>query len=133
MTRLFAMLMPLILLACAGTAARNETLLPAIRNAWPGVQADATAGVHAAVTTAEITAEAAVAAHKSFADAGVALEVGDVVAIASVPWVSITGFAERGITARVMSREVGPGVASSLRERLAQFRAALSKFTGVTP
>lgn len=133
MKKLASLLVLLVLSACAGTAARNETLLPAIRNAWTGVQADSTSGIHAALTAAEITAEAAIAAHKSIADAGTALEVGDVIAVASVPWTSITGFAERGITARVMSREIGPGVASSLRERLRQFRDGLAKFTGVMP
>lgn len=120
------------LAACAGTAAREHTLLPAMRLAWPGVQAAVARGITTGLEAQSQTLTAAAAAELTTAtrEMKAALETGEAgqVAAASVMWPALEALAFTGIDARVRAGEIGSGVAESLRERVRQFSLALIKF-----
>lgn len=102
-----------LLLSCAGNAARQDVLLPAMRTAWTTMRTEVAREVAA---TSSSTGAAAAAA----ADA--ALAIGTPAAVAAVDWPTIEQLDEGDITRRAKAGEIGPGVAASLRERAAQFR-----------
>lgn len=105
--------------SCAGAAARERTLLPAMQTAWQSIRVAVERQVG---TMDDLTQKAALAA----ADA--ALQTGDVVAVASVPWQLLEDAHEADVVRRIAAGEIGPGVAGSLSERLAQFRAARTTY-----
>lgn len=110
----------LILVACAGAAARQNLLLPSMQQAWVGVRAqvaDQLLHVEDSATTAEL------------AGADAALQTGDAVAVAAVDWPRIDAAAEASIERRVQAQDIGPAVAESLRERLRQFANARQTYT----
>jgi hypothetical protein len=107
----------LALLACAGVAARQHTLLPAMKSAWPGVAADVERG--AALAAVDVVAEVG--------SVTIALESGHRGHLLVVDWPRLRQLALDGINARAIAGEIGPGVASSLRERLRLFDEAWFK------
>lgn len=115
-------LLSLLLLtaACAGTIARENALLPALRGAWAGIKVQVEREL---AITPDATATAAVVA----ADA--ALQSGDAVAVVAVDWPRIEALAEADIVRRMVAGQIGPGVAVSLRGRLAEFAEARALYT----
>lgn len=100
-------------IACAGTSARTNVMLPAIGQSWSHIrvqcmrEADA-AGLHTS-------------ARPVVADADAAVATGDVVAMASVDWPVLDALAEGDVVRRLASQAIGPITAESLRARLAEF------------
>jgi hypothetical protein len=110
----------LIAAACAGTTARTEVMLPAMRQAWAGIRP----AVERYVSTVDDIAQ-----RDALTAADAALQSGDPVAIAGVPWQLLDDAHEADVVRRVAASEIGPGVADSLRERLAKFVESRATFT----
>lgn len=111
-----SVLLPLLSMAvatsCVGHRARTNVLLPAMRQAWPGVRADAeqspTLNDHLVLDEFEASL-----------NEGAALAV-------FTQWPMIQFHALEGINHRVESGSIGEGVAASLRERVRQFDQSVS-------
>ena len=105
-------LLALMLVACAGGAARQRALLPAMHLAWPGVRAD----VVASAPGPEVLAIAD--------DMDSALASDDPQLVVLVPWPPLRDAATAGILAKEQADLLGPSPAASLRERVARFGEA---------
>jgi hypothetical protein len=107
-----SLLTPLFLLlaACAGTAARQNTLLPALSNAWAHIRL-------------QVLREAPALANDVLA-ADQALAGADPVTIASVQWTVLETAAAADTEKRLAAQAIGPLVAESLRGRLVDFTQA---------
>lgn len=104
-----------IFAACAGSAARQNVMLPALASTWASIRVQVE---REAATTGNTAAAPVVQA------ANLALESGDPVKIASVNWTLLEELALADIDRRVAAREVGPLVAESLRGRIQDFAAS---------
>ncbi len=99
--------------ACAGTLARSNALLPAMRDAWASMRVQA-------IREARETNSAGVANPQiGAADEGLATD--NSTQIAAVNWTLLDGLVEGDITRRLNAGELGPAPAESLRERLRRF------------
>ena len=117
-TRL-GLLAALLIAACAGTTARTEVLLPAMRQAWVGIRP---------AVDRHITSIDDLAHNQALMAADSALQTGEPVSFAGVAWQLIDESHEADVARRLASGEIGPGVAESLRERLTQFANARDTF-----
>lgn len=124
----------LILGGCAGTGdvARERALLPALRSAWPGVEADVTRGIADGVEDSDITVGAAdglIASSQKLGDV-LGQTLAEARAVAPMEWSILRPWAMRGVDDRVDDREISTGVAVSFNERITQFDAAIDKLQG---
>lgn len=110
-----ALAITLLAFSCAGTKARENVLLPALRAAWVGVQEDA-------LRNPDQSESAAIAQMSA------ALQNGDAVAVAVVNVQLIVTAAMRGIDLRISQGEISPGVAISLKERVSNFSEAIETY-----
>jgi len=102
--------------SCAGTAAREDVLMPAVQQAWPGVRADAQRGI-AAVYPAGAPDE--VVLPLSRLDR--AIFDGNRAKINLLDWEAIRFLALAGIDDRLAKAEIGPNGAKSFRDRVFYF------------
>lgn len=109
----------LLLVACAGAAAREEVQLPSMQQAWAGVRAQ---------IVDQLLQEPSDSTNATLAAADAALSTGGV-SVAAVDWPALDAAAEACIARREASGDIGPDVAGSLRERLLQFRNARKTYT----
>ena len=107
--------------ACAGVAARDEALLPAMRLAWPPIAELVERGTANRIDGAQVPVLAAAR------EMTAALDSGDRERVAAVDWPILRFAAAEGIKRRIEAGEIGPGVAESLAERILQFDAAFWK------
>jgi hypothetical protein len=115
MIRPLSRLLPLLLaIACAGTAARQRSMLPALAETW-------TNGIRAQVVREAAAAGSSVA---EIAVADAAFPTGDPVRIGSVDWALLDSYAAADIERQLAAQAIGPMVAESLRGRLADFIAS---------
>ncbi len=103
----------LTMMACAGTLARSNALLPAMRDAWASMRTQAEREAQASERT-ELAAP-----QIAKADEGLAAD--DVVKIGAVDWALLDELVDMDITRRLGKGELGPIPAGSLRERLRLF------------
>lgn len=111
----------LLLASCAGLKAREHVLVPAMAMAWVGIAADVEAGLPAISPPEGVKVRGLVQAME------VALASENADAVLAVDWLPLRACAELGISLRLEGGAIGPGVAASLRERLAVFTEALFK------
>lgn len=111
-TKLIAGLL-LLLAACAGTLARSNALLPAMRDAWASMRTQVE-------REAQASGQVELAAPQvAKADEGLAAD--DAVKIGAVDWALLDELVDRDITRRLGVGELGPIPAGSLREQLRRF------------
>lgn len=108
--------------ACAGITARDEALLPTLRDAWPHVSAEVALGA----ASAPPEQRTAITAQQEAADQ--AFAAADKVRIRSVQWPVLQSAAAAGVAGEVASGRVSPGVAESLTERQRVFFAGVTKY-----
>lgn len=118
---LFVPLLALVLSACAGTAARENVLLPSMLQVWPRIAIQVHDGATAAVAAAEIPAETLLVIDRESERMLDALERSDLLALASVNWSGLRPYAIRNIQDRTNAGQIGAGVAATLVERIKQF------------
>ena len=110
----------------ASQAARNDTLMPAVALAWgnqeAGVQSDTLRGIRDALEKREIN-DAAILLGWT-AQITLALDMGDRVSLAAIPWNQLAPYASRGIDSRVADGQMVEQAAVFLRRRLDNFNAA---------
>jgi len=111
------------MVACAGVAARQDSLLPLAQKMYFDVRPEIVRGIAATGATSRPTDSAE--AQMQALDA--ALEKGDRKAIGLVNWPILDLTARVGIAAQVRANEITEGVAGSLRERLSNFGLVLAK------
>ena len=121
MTRLAAplFLLSALLLACAGTVARDKALLPALAQTWGHLRQHVEAELQAAPdahATAQVTA------------ADQAIESGDPTQFAAVDWPALEDQARRHVDRLEAELRVGPHGAGILRARITEFAAARSDY-----
>ena len=106
-------------IGCAGTAAREEVLLPTLAATYVGVRGDISRGVAGdpAAARVEATADAL----------GDALSVSDRDGAKAIGFLTLRPWAEAGVSARVAAGEISAGVGGSLLERIRQFAAAMAR------
>lgn len=105
--------------ACAGTAARANVLLPAMRAAWPSIKQQAE--------------QQALPAQVPIVEAmDAAIQIGTEAALAGADWPTVRSLAFARIQARAAAGEIGAGVAASLNERVTQFGRGIEAFTSRT-
>lgn len=115
LNRLALVAISLIVVACAGTAARQNVLLPALASTWASIRVQ---------IERQASFQDDTQAPKVAAAASAALTSGDPVAIAAVNWTLLEDLALADIDRRIAAREIGPLVAESLRGRLVDFAAS---------
>lgn len=128
MRNLIASMMLLVVAACSGLTARQESLLPAMRLAWQGASVDVTRGIEESLNAARLDAATAAAQRSAAAALTTALDTGNPVAVARVAWSPLKDSAEFGLVKRIDRGEISTGVAASLRERLKNFGESLAVF-----
>lgn len=113
-----------LLLACAGTLARQNTMLPALQATWqqlrPAVEREMAVAPHAATQAASVAADAALAA-------------GDAVAIHSVDWLLIESALEADVVRTLADGRLGPLGAESRRALISEFRASRALYARSQP
>ena len=107
-------------IACAGGAARTNSLLPALSQAWASIRVQCMREHDAAPNPAVKVA---------IADADGAIVRGDIVAFLSVDWKLLDATAEADIKRRLLDATIGPLTAESLRGRLAEFAESRALYT----
>lgn len=105
-------LLLILLVSCAGGAARDNVTLPAIRFAWHSIRVEADR-----VATADASADGKAA----IAAADAALADGSVAKVVAVDWPTIRDLAATDIVRRSVAAEIGPSYAASLNEELRLF------------
>jgi hypothetical protein len=112
---------------CASSAAMENVTFPTARTAWVGVKPDVQLGVSVeSAVEKRKTAEAQVI----FLDTSLATS--DVAGITAIEphWPNLEQYGKSGIAARASRGEIGPGVVTSLHERLKNFGAILKRIAG---
>jgi len=106
--------------------------LPALRSAWPGVEADVQRGVNDGLDDGDLKGEAANAlvASSDRLEASLSTNLDDARAVTTIEWPLIHPYALRGVLDRVDDGDIGAGVAASLNERITQFDAAIDALGG---
>lgn len=94
-------------LSCAASTVERESLLPALRAAWPSIRSDALLG----------------GGDPTSVDAALAAGV------RPSSWAQVEAAARVGISMRVSAGEISPGVAASFEERLRQFGVAIGNLS----
>ena len=117
--------------ACAGTTARKEVLLPALRLAWTGVSADVERGIAAAEADGDIDAVTAAQLRAAAQAMPEALKTLDGAIDMILPWESqLAPMAVRGIQALVLSGQLDPPLDEILLARVDAFTRAMRKLEG---
>jgi L-serine deaminase len=98
--------------------AREEALIPAMQMAWQHMQPEIEAGIQ---LQPEAAREALRASRDAMSDA---LESGDRFQVGAQDWAQLSTLAIAGVNAQMTAGEIGPGVAASLLERIANFNEA---------
>ncbi len=113
----YIVLVPILLAAacCFGSRAREQALLPVLRDTWARVRADVEAGEPKPAAADVLALDAALASG----------EVSEVRAVLPT-WEKLSAGADAGYSVR----GIDSGVAASLRERLVQFKAGLVEYAG---
>lgn len=117
-TFLLAALAAGVFTACAGVAARDNGLMPAVQLAWPGVKEDLDIGIAAAGAPPQNVVEAE-------ARLDTAIKAGDRPGVKLDDWRLIRGLVPMGVSDRLQKGVIGQAVAESLMERVIRFDAAL--------
>ncbi len=99
--------------SCAGQAARQHILLPAMQKCWLVIRAD---------VLRELDRLDDPTARAVLHQADRAVDTGDPAGMATVRWPLLEELAESSIVRRTESGELGPGVASSKRMLIADFK-----------
>lgn len=123
------LLLLLALTGCATTQAIDLTLLPAAQEAWPSVRADIEMGVTGALELGEITDVEAASIRQEMDTLTTGLAESHFL-IAGVDWPTLEGWGVRGIQRRVEIGQISEGVATSLYERLLNFRNTVAILSG---
>lgn len=119
-----------LLPSCAGSRARQNVLLPAMRLAWGSISPDVERGLTEAVaggTLTQVQATQFLAQRDEFEDK---LREDEPERNLQLTWLALRPWAEAGIGERESAGEVGAGVAASLRERVANFDDAVRRYDG---
>lgn len=106
--------------ACAGSAARSEALLPAMRQAWQGIRE---------CVVRELAAAPDANGAAALVGADTALRLDDPVGLAAVDWRILDELASSDVARRLAAGQISQGVAESLAERLARFAEARATYT----
>jgi len=114
------------LAACAGVAARDDALLPLVRQIWPDVKVEVALGIGTAYAMQEIDKATADSLTNASDALDLALKIGDHKLPRDI-FVQLEPMALRGIKALLDSEAIGEGVAGSFRERLNNFKDSLAK------
>lgn len=109
--------------ACAGVAARQHVLIPAMKKMWPTVEKRAERGI----ATQPMSPEARTAVQGAMSSMAEMLATGDIDKAAQIRWDLIKVVALFGIDDMLKQQEIGPGVAESLREGVRVFDKAFRR------
>ena len=123
-------LVAILFSACAGTKAREELLMPAMKVAWIAISKNVEQGIDAALDTADITPVEAAGFRSEIIAMDSALASGDPLRAADVNWHRLRRLAAQGIEARRARGEIGWGVSKILNDRLAKFHEAYIALLG---
>lgn len=111
--------------------ARDEGLMPAAQLAWGndnyGVRSDTLRGIADALEDGDLVDSGALLGFVE--QMGDALELGDRAALRTVPWLTLSPYADRGIDDRVDDGEMVEQAAVFLRRRLENFDLAIETLT----
>jgi hypothetical protein len=102
-----------------GQQARTQALAPVVKSTWPAVKQDVDLGIQSDQLEQSL-APAVVAFDTSVTAGHPDLQV----------WLVLAPEADHGVTQRVRTGEISPGVGESRRERIKQFDAAVRKMNG---
>jgi hypothetical protein len=108
--------------ACAGMLTRDNVAEPALASVWQRVRTDAVSELDASPNP-DITA--------ALAQADAAVQTGDELRMAAVPWQLLLSTAQAGIDRAVQAGAMHPGVAASLTERVKQFGLTVNEYLRV--
>lgn len=123
---------PLATAGCNGAAekAEDSVLMPATKSAWDSAHHDVLLGIDEAEASGELTPAEADDMRGRVDQVTQGMQSNDREAIAAARWTDgLLAMGLRGVDARAARGEIGPGVASSLRERFAQVTKAIDELT----
>lgn len=112
----------ILLSSCAGTRAR-EASVPVIAQSYESVRVDVQTG---ASLLSDEQGTAIRDADKAIADA---LKAGDLAKLATLPFEEVLNVAHAGIVNELLTKTIGPEVATSLYERVEQVRKTIRQVT----
>ena len=113
----------LLLVACAGAAARTNVQLPAIRSSWGNLRE---------AVVRQLAVEPDAATEATLAGADQALQVGDPVQVLAVDWKRLDRAIELDLARQIAAGQIGPLGAESRRGLLAEFHDAIRLYTRTT-
>lgn len=116
--------------SCIASKARENSLLPAMNLAWPGVEADVNRGIADAVEDGDLADRIEIDFEVIKLDE--ALKSGLASDFRTVSWLdTLEPYGRRGIEDRVADGEMSDMVAESLRERMRNFTAGFMQMSAV--
>lgn len=113
----------LLLVACAGAAARTNVQLPAIRSSWGNLRE---------AVVRQLVVEPDAATEAAMVGADQALQVGDPVQVLAVDWKRLDRAIELDLARQIAAGQIGPLGAESRRGLLAEFHDAIRLYTRTT-
>lgn len=116
--------------ACAGLKARENVLLPTMRQTWPSIKLLAQRGAGEFAEAPRVLLVLEIAEMSDLMEAPI--DSNTITKLRQVDWPLLRVAADLGVSARETAAEIGPGVAVSLRERIVQFDAAYNEAVKVT-
>tara|TARA_R110000822_G_scaffold120633_3_gene254145 strand:- start:7463 stop:7882 length:420 start_codon:yes stop_codon:yes gene_type:complete len=133
--------LPLVLVICAlpflvacpslGPKVDDLALFEPAQVTWSAVENDLLRGIEDGVSEGDLMPAAADNLRASADGMELALREKDRDALRLSPWSELEPWADRGIDDKLADGEIGPGVASSLREQLANFTNIVNKLRGL--
>lgn len=113
----------LLLVACAGSAARTNVQLPAIQSTWSNLRE---------AVVRQVAAEPNAVTEAALARADQAVAAGDPVQLLAVDWPLLSRAVELDLARQLATGQIGPLGAESRRGLLTEFRDAIRIYTRTT-
>ena len=124
---IMALITCLTLSACTGVAVRDNILMPLASEIYGHIYPQIELGLADAVEDGDLPAEGAEAVLQQADLLKAVLQAGDRVATLEVDWSQLEPWAARGVQDMIDDGTISPGVATSLFQRIVNFRDLLSE------
>jgi len=113
--------------SCTAGRVKPQVLFPPAQLTWPAIEEDLHRGIDDGVDDGDLTTESSDALRAEGTRLGFALTGRDLEGVRTIPWNALEPWAERGIDDKLSDGEIGPGVATSLREQLSNFTETIER------
>lgn len=128
--KLTCVLLMIAVVGCAGTQIRDNVLMPLAEQVFDHIYPQIEMGLIDAVKDGDLTSEAADLLRDEADKLKGILKNGNRSRLSEIDWRGLECWASRGVQTMIDDRTISPGVATSLFQRIVNFRDMLLELTG---